>query len=127
METGGMKGRRTEIIREELHSILKKSFNLKQIHSEYGMTELLSQAYSMQDEIFESPAWMRVFLRDLNDPLYIDNQMRNGAINVIDLANIDSCAFIATQDIGSIIGRNKFKILGRIDNSDIRGCNLLVF
>ncbi len=127
METGGMKGRRTEIIREELHSILKKSFNVEQIHSEYGMTELLSQAYSLQDEIFESPAWMRVFLRDLNDPLYIDNQMRNGAINVIDLANIDSCAFIATQDIGSIVGKNKFKILGRTDNSDIRGCNLLVF
>ncbi len=125
METGGMKGRRQEMIREEVHQILKDAFQVENIHSEYGMTELLSQAYSQGQGIFRCPPWMRVFLRDLRDPLCIDNQLTSGALNIIDLANLDSCAFIATQDIASQIDPYHFRVLGRSDHSEIRGCNLL--
>jgi phenylacetate-coenzyme A ligase PaaK-like adenylate-forming protein len=126
METGGMKGRRREMIREELHDTLKKAFNVSSIHSEYGMTELLSQAYSKGNGIFYTPKTMRILLRDLNDPFEISTNLRSGGINVIDLANIDSCAFIETKDIGKLHPDGSFEVLGRFDNSDIRGCNLLV-
>lgn len=126
METGGMKGRRKEMIREELHKILAAGFGVKHIHSEYGMTELLSQAYSKGDGIFECPAWMRFLIRDPEDPLSLLPKGKTGGINVIDLANLNSCSFIATQDLGKKISDNQFEILGRFDNSDIRGCNLLV-
>lgn len=126
METGGMKGRRKEMIREEVHQILKQQFNLKAVHSEYGMTELLSQAYSRGEELFQTPPWMKIFLRDVNDPLFVNQSLKSGGINIIDLANIDSCAFIATQDIGAYAPREQFKILGRMDHSDVRGCNLLL-
>ena len=126
METGGMKGRRKEMIREELHEILTKGFGVKSIHSEYGMSELLSQAYSLGDGIFNCPAWMQVLIRDTNDPLSLVANGKTGGINVIDLANINSCSFIATQDLGKINNDNSFEVLGRFDNADIRGCNLLV-
>jgi hypothetical protein len=126
METGGMKGRRREMIREELHAYLKKGFGVDAIHSEYGMTELLSQAYSMGDGLFKPGYTMRVLLRDLNDPFDIRPEMRSGGINVIDLANVDSCAFIETKDIGRLQPNGEFEVLGRFDNSDIRGCNLLI-
>lgn len=127
METGGMKGRRKEIIREELHSILKESFNIDTVHSEYGMTELLSQAYSKGDGIFYCPPWMNVMLRDPQDPLtLIDEPGRTGGINIIDLANINSCSFIATADLGRLHEDGSFEVIGRFDSSDIRGCNLLV-
>ncbi|WP_225307201.1 acyl transferase [Adhaeribacter soli] len=126
METGGMKGRRREMIREELHAILKAAFKVPAIHSEYGMTELLSQAYSVGNGIFHAPKTMKVMLRDLNDPFDINPNLRSGGINVIDLANIDSCAFIETKDIGKLHPDGTFEVLGRFDNSDIRGCNLLV-
>jgi hypothetical protein len=126
METGGMKGKRKEMIREELHAILCKGFGVDAIHSEYGMTELLSQAYSKGKGIFHCPPWMRVLIRDTNDPLTILNNNKTGGINVIDLANINSCSFIATQDLGKTYSDNSFEVLGRFDNSDIRGCNLLV-
>ncbi len=125
METGGMKGRREELTREELHSIYKQSFNVDFVHSEYGMTELLSQAYSKGNGVFNCPAWMKILIRDINDPFNIIENNKTGGINVIDLANIDSCSFIATQDLGKI-GANGFEVLGRFDNSDLRGCNLLV-
>ncbi len=125
-ETGGMKGRRREMIREELHGILTKAFNVPTIHSEYGMTELLSQAYSKGAGIFELPATMKILLRDLNDPFDIRTNLRSGGINVIDLANIDSCAFLETKDIGKLHPDGTFEVLGRFDNSDIRGCNLMV-
>lgn len=125
METGGMKGRRKEMTRDEIHQVLKQAFGCQSIHSEYGMTELLSQAYSTGNGIFKTPPQMRIFLREPNDPFCIDNQRRNGGINVIDLANIESCAFIETQDLGSF-EQDGFRILGRFDNSDIRGCNLMV-
>ncbi len=126
METGGMKGKRKELIREELHDILCKGFGVTKIHSEYGMTELLSQAYSKGDGIFECPPWMRVVIRDTEDSLsYIPNE-KIGGINVIDLANINSCSFIATQDLGKKYDNDTFEVLGRFDNSDIRGCNLMV-
>ncbi|NBC58945.1 MAG: acyl transferase [Bacteroidetes bacterium] len=126
METGGMKGRRKEMTREELHKKLSKGFGVKKIHSEYGMTELLSQAYSKSDGIFELPSTMKFFIRDPEDPLTIfDDFGKTGGINVIDLANINSCAFIATQDLGQIVKKNKLKIMGRFDYSDVRGCNLL--
>lgn len=126
METGGMKGRRKEMIREELHEILTNGFGVKAIHSEYGMTELLSQAYSLGEGIFECPAWMQIQIRDTEDPLtYIPNG-KTGGINVIDLANINSCSFIATQDLGKKYDNGSFEVLGRFDNSDIRGCNLMV-
>jgi phenylacetate-coenzyme A ligase PaaK-like adenylate-forming protein len=126
METGGMKGRRKEMLREELHEILKASFGVKHIHSEYGMTELLSQAYSQGNGVFSCPPWMRVLIRDVNDPLSYMSKGKSGAINIIDLANVFSVSFLATKDLGKIINRNQFSILGRFDNSDIRGCNLLI-
>ena len=125
IETGGMKGRREEMIREEVHALLKKSFNVKSIHSEYGMTELLSQAWSKGDGLFDCPPWMKILIRDSNDPFQLVNENSSGAINIIDLANYYSCSFIATDDIGRMKG-SKFEVLGRLDNSDLRGCNLLV-
>ena len=126
METGGMKGRRKEMIRNELHAILKQGFGIEKIHSEYGMTELLSQAYSKGQGIFECPPWMRVLTRDTEDALCIQKNGKSGGINIIDLANINSCSFIATQDLGNVYNDNSFEIIGRFDNSDIRGCNLMV-
>src|SRR5690606_1151345 len=126
METGGMKGRRKELIREELHQMLCEGFGVKQIHSEYGMTELLSQAYSKGNGQFECPPWMKVFIRDPEDPLTLLPAGKTGRINVIDLANINSCSFIATQDLGNTHKAGTFEVLGRFDNSDIRGCNLMV-
>lgn len=126
METGGMKGRKEEITREELHNILKKGFGLNEIHSEYGMTELLSQAYSKGNSRFETPNWMQVLIRDTEDPLSILSIGKTGGINVIDLANLNSCSFIATDDLGKIHPDNSFEILGRFDHSDVRGCNLMV-
>lgn len=126
METGGMKGRRKEIIRSELHSILKDKFNLPEIHSEYGMTELLSQAYSGGEGIFYTPPWMKILIRDPQDPLTIYTETgRTGGINIIDLANINSCSFIATGDLGKLHADGGFEVLGRFDASDTRGCNLL--
>ena len=126
METGGMKGKRKEMVREELHTVLCAGFGVKSIHSEYGMTELLSQGYSKGDGIFECPPWMKIMIRDTNDPFTFFPHNKTGGINVIDLANIDSCAFIATQDLGKTYADHSFEVLGRFDNSDIRGCNLLV-
>lgn len=126
METGGMKGRRKEMIREELHEILCKGFGVNAIHSEYGMTELLSQAYSLGDGIFECPPWMKIIIRDTNDPISTLQNGKTGGINVIDLANINSCSFIATQDLGKTFADGTFEVLGRFDQSDIRGCNLLI-
>lgn len=126
METGGMKGKRKEMIRNELHETLAKGFNVKQIHSEYGMTELLSQAYSTGEGVFSCPPWMKILLRDTTDPLSLLTGKQSGGINVIDLANINSCAFIATQDLGKLYPNGNFEVLGRFDNADIRGCNLLV-
>lgn len=124
METGGMKGRRKDLIREEVHYILKDAFNVDAIHSEYGMTELLSQAYSKGDGRFECPPWMKVMVRDEEDPLTV-RLSGKGAMNVIDLANIYSCSFIATDDAGHVFNDKSFEVAGRIDNSDIRGCSLL--
>ncbi len=127
METGGMKGRRKELIRSELHQILQNGFGVSKIHSEYGMTELLSQAYSKGNGIFTTPPWMKVLTRDTKDALTILPPNKTGGINVIDLANYNSCSFIATQDLGKVFEDNSFEILGRFDHSDIRGCNLMVF
>ena len=124
IETGGMKGRRKEITREELHDKLKKGFNSNNIKSEYGMTELLSQAYSNRNGIFKSPSWLKVLVRDINNPLSVNLQGK-GALNFIDLANINSCSFIASDDIGEIYQDSSFKVLGRLSNSEIRGCNLM--
>jgi hypothetical protein len=126
METGGMKGRRKEMIKEELHEILKNGFGVAKIHSEYGMTELLSQAYSKGDGIFNCPPWMKVLTRDTEDA-FAYTFGKTGGINVIDLANLNSCAFIATQDLGKTFEDGSFEIIGRFDSSDIRGCNLMVF
>lgn len=126
LETGGMKGKRREMIKPELHEILKKGFGVGQIHSEYGMTELLSQAYSQTNGLFQTPPWMKVLIRDTEDPLTLLENGKTGGINVIDLANANSCAFIATQDLGKTYADGSFELLGRFDNSDIRGCNLLV-
>jgi phenylacetate-coenzyme A ligase PaaK-like adenylate-forming protein len=126
METGGMKGKRKEMVREELHTILKQGFGVDVIHSEYGMTELLSQAYSKGNGLFSCPPWMRVLIRDTEDPLSLLPIGKAGGINVIDLANRNSCSFLATQDLGRFHNPYDFEILGRFDNSDIRGCNLLV-
>ena len=126
METGGMKGRRKELTREELHSIFTSRLGVKKVHSEYGMTELLSQGYSKGDSLFETPAWMKIMIRDAYDPFSYEKTGRSGGVNVIDLANLNSCSFIETQDLGKIHPDGKFEILGRFDNSDIRGCNLLV-
>jgi len=133
METGGMKGKRKELIREELHEILCDGFGVSSIHSEYGMTELLSQAYSLGNGIFECPAWMQILIRDPEDAMTYVSNGKTGGINVIDLANINSCSFIATQDLGKKYPNQpacrqagSFEVLGRFDNSDIRGCNLMV-
>lgn len=126
METGGMKGRRKELIRDELHAMLKAGFGVSKIHSEYGMTELLSQAYSKENGIFKTPPWMKILIRDTEDALTILPPEKAGGINVIDLANYNSCSFIATQDLGKISENGTFEIIGRFDNSDIRGCNLMV-
>ena len=126
METGGMKGRRKELIREELHNKLKSGFGINHIHSEYGMTELLSQAYSKGNCNFNTPPWMKVLIRDTVDAFSLQHYNKTGGINIIDLANINSCAFIATQDLGKLNDDGSFEILGRFDNSDIRGCNLMV-
>jgi phenylacetate-coenzyme A ligase PaaK-like adenylate-forming protein len=124
-ETGGMKGRRKELTRMELHELLCKGFGVNKIHSEYGMTELLSQAWSAGDGIFQYPPWMKIMIADTNDPLSYLETGRTGGINIIDLANIHSCSFIATQDLGRVFDDGTFEVLGRFDNSDIRGCSLL--
>ena len=126
METGGMKGRRKEMLKEELHTILKEKLKVDTIYSEYGMTELLSQGYSLQNRLFQTPPWMRILIRDTNDPFNYVLPNKTGGINVIDLANLNSCSFIATQDLGKLHANNSFELMGRFDNSDIRGCNLLV-
>lgn len=126
IETGGMKGKRREMIREELHEILSNGFGVSSIHSEYGMTELLSQAYSLGNGIFECPPWMDILIRDTEDALTYVDTGKTGGINVIDLANVNSCSFIATQDLGKKYPNHTFEVLGRFDNSDIRGCNLMV-
>ncbi len=126
METGGMKGKREEMTREEVHLCLRSAFGVNQIHSEYGMTELLSQAYSKGNGIFEYPPWMKVLTRDLYEPLRLQQDDIAGAVNVIDLANLYSCSFIATGDLGKVNPDGSFEILGRMDNAEIRGCNLMV-
>ncbi len=126
METGGMKGKRKELLKEEIHQLLQEAFLTENIHSEYGMTELLSQSYSKGKNIFNSPPWIKILIRDVNDPLAIIVNNKTGGINVIDLANIYSCPFIATQDLGKQFDDDSFSVLGRFDNSDVRGCNLLV-
>ena len=126
METGGMKGRKKEMIREEVHVELKNKFRVKTIYSEYGMTELLSQAYSKGNGSFLNPPWMKVLIREANDPSEILSVTQSGALNIIDLANINSCSFIATDDLGRINADGSFSISGRMDNSDLRGCNLLI-
>ncbi|MGJ8760119.1 MAG: acyl transferase [Polaribacter sp.] len=126
METGGMKGRRRELIRAELHQLLQSGFGVSEIHSEYGMTELLSQGYSNGNGVFDTPPWMKILTRDTEDALTIQQVEKTGGINVIDLANYNSCAFIATQDLGKVHQNGTFEIIGRFDNSDIRGCNLMV-
>lgn len=126
METGGMKGRRKEMSKEELHGLLCSAFGVERIHSEYGMAELLSQGYSTGEGLFASPPWMRVIVRDINDPFTHLEAGRRGAIDIIDLGNIYSCSFIATEDVGIAYADNTFRIEGRITDADIRGCNLLV-
>ena len=126
METGGMKGRRKELIREELHAILCEGFGVEYIHSEYGMTELLSQAYSAGSGLYEAVRWLKVLIRDTNDALSYQRPLKTGGINLIDLANIHSCSFIATRDLGRLHPDGRFEVLGRFDNADIRGCNLLI-
>ncbi|SFD33442.1 acyl transferase [Spirosoma endophyticum] len=142
METGGMKGRRKELLREEVHEILTNHLGIRSVHSEYGMTELLSQAYSMGSGVFRPSSTLRVFLRDINDPFFLypeeysrDGERRTGGINIVDLANLDSCSFIETQDLGQYIGDadesiesgpGNFRVIGRFDNSDVRGCNLMI-
>lgn len=126
METGGMKGKRQELLREEVHDILKNAFKISHIHSEYGMTELMSQAYSKGDGIFKCPSQMKVMIREMNDPFSFVEKGRTGGINIIDLANLYSCSFISTMDLGKIIEDESFTVSGRFDQSEIRGCNLLV-
>lgn len=126
METGGMKGRRKELIRKELHQLLCQGFGVTEIHSEYGMTELLSQAYSKGNGVFHCPPWMQVLIRDTEDPLSYQKRGQTGGLNLIDLANINSCSFIATQDLGKVHPDGSFEVIGRFDHSDIRGCNLMV-
>lgn len=125
IETGGMKGRKEEMTKDELLNILQEGFKTDKIYSEYSMTELLSQAYSLGNNEYQCPNWMRIMIRNAEDPFNYEKEGRTGAINIIDLANVHSCAFIATQDLGKI-GGDKFQVLGRIDHSDIRGCSLLV-
>ncbi|TAE74962.1 MAG: acyl transferase [Bacteroidetes bacterium] len=125
IETGGMKGRGEELTKDKLHQILKNAFAVPNIHSEYGMTELLSQGYAIESDVFSTPAHLKILLREINDPFAISPTLKKGIVNVIDLANLDSCAFIATQDLGEMT-ENGFKIIGRVDNSEVRGCNLLM-
>ena len=125
METGGMKGMRKEFVREAIHSSFKKGFGVKNIHSEYGMTELMSQAYSKKNGLYNCPPWMKVLIRSTDDPFEIIQEEKTGAINIIDLANVESCAFIATQDLGKTYNDGSFEVLGRFDTSEIRGCNLI--
>lgn len=126
METGGMKGRRKEWTRNELHQVYKDSFNVENIHSEYGMTELLSQAYSKGNGIFNTPPWMKIMTRPLTEPFSIQQIGKTGVIKIIDLANINSCAFIETSDLGKINKDGSFEIIGRVDFEDVRGCNLMI-
>ncbi len=126
METGGMKGRREELTRQEIHMQLRTAFDVRYIHSEYGMTELLSQGYSTGDGIFRTPEWMKVYTRDIYDPLVLQQGPATGAVNVIDLANIYSCSFIATADLARVSADGSFEILGRMDSAEVRGCNLMV-
>lgn len=126
IETGGMKGRKQELLRAEVHALLKKAFSISSIHSEYGMTELLSQAYALQEGLFQAPPWMRVLIREEDDPLSVVTTPATGGINVIDLANIYSCAFIATEDVGRLHADASFEVLGRLDHAEIRGCSLLI-
>jgi phenylacetate-coenzyme A ligase PaaK-like adenylate-forming protein len=128
IETGGMKGRKHEMLRSQVHRLIKEAFRLTEVHSEYGMTELLSQAYALKEGIFQTPPWMKILIRAEDDPLQIHSQSKNvvtGAIDVIDLSNIYSCSFIATDDAGKLYPDGSFEVLGRIDNSDIRGCSLM--
>ena len=125
METGGMKGMRKEFVREAIHSSFKKGFGVKNIHSEYGMTELMSQAYSKENGLYNCPPWMKVLIRSTDDPFEIIQEEKTGALNIIDLANVESCAFIATQDLGKTHKDGSFEVLGRFDNAEIRGCNLI--
>jgi hypothetical protein len=126
IETGGMKGKRKELIKSELHQMLRIGFGVKNINSEYGMTELISQAYSIHNEKFKSPPWMKIYIRESEDPMNIKTDNKSGGINIIDLANYNSCSFIATDDLGKLDKNGNFEILGRLDNSDQRGCNLLI-
>jgi len=125
MDTGGMKGRKKEITRQELHQVLCQAFQVPQIASEYGMTELMSQAYAMSDGRYQCPPWMRVLVRDESDPLLI-RESGSGILCIIDLANQDSCAFIETQDVGKVYDDGSFEVMGRLDSADLRGCNLLI-
>lgn len=126
METGGMKGRRKELTRSQLHHILKNGFQVPHIASEYGMTELLSQAYARRDGLFETPPWLQARIRELNDPFAERPAGKTGALNIIDLANLDSCAFVETEDLGRQTADGRFEVLGRFDNADLRGCNLML-
>lgn len=126
LETGGMKGRRQEVIKSELHRVLQNGFGVNTIYSEYGMTELLSQAYSVENQIFKTPPWMKILVREVEDPFHYVSTGKTGGINVIDLANYNSCSFIETQDLGKLYSDGSFEVLGRFDHSDIRGCNLLM-
>lgn len=126
METGGMKGHRKELVRSELHNTLSTAFGVSSIHSEYGMTELLSQAYATASGLFRCPPWMKVVIRESHDPLAVAATGKTGGINIIDLANLHSCSFIATEDLGKVHSNGEFEVLGRFDNSEIRGCNLMV-
>lgn len=126
METGGMKGRRKELIREDLHTQLMAAFGVNEVHSEYGMTELLSQAYAKRDGLYTLPPWLKVYVRDVNDPFRLLGIGKTGGINIIDLANIDSCSFLQTQDLGRMVNDTSFEVVGRFDNSELRGCNLMM-
>jgi phenylacetate-coenzyme A ligase PaaK-like adenylate-forming protein len=126
VETGGMKGRKREMVREELHQLLCAGFGIEKIHSEYGMTELFSQAWSQGGGIFHNPSWLKILIRDVNDPLSLIGKNAVGGINIIDLANVGSCSFIATQDLGRLAEDGSFEVLGRFDQADVRGCSLLV-
>jgi hypothetical protein len=126
IETGGMKGRRKELLREEVHALIKDAFGMEHVQSEYGMTELLSQAYSKKDGIFHTPPQMKILIRDINDPFSILLPGQSGGINIIDLGNLYSCSFIATQDLGKSYSDGSFEVLGRFDNSDVRGCSLML-
>ena len=125
METGGMKGRRKEITRPELHNFLQQNLNVNQIASEYGMTELLSQAYSLKDGIFNCPPWMKISIGQTTDPFGWEKPGKTGTLKIIDLANLDSCCFISTSDLGRLFDNGSFEVLGRFDSSDVRGCNLM--